>query len=160
MAEAAPFPPRCVSAICLCTTLIRELHHHKIKGNQLSVDSQNTHQLNRNCFLTSQKASKWELCVTAFDTSGKESASFEEKPSTPTSTTAVPNITSPTPGSTLTISSATFQWSAGSSMNKYWLRVETIQEAKDLYNQSTGTSPSATISGLPLNGKPVFVTLE
>jgi hypothetical protein len=45
-------------------------------------------------------------------------------------------------------------------VNKYWLQVETIQEAKDLYNQSTGTSPSATISGLPLNGKPVFVTLE
>jgi hypothetical protein len=74
---------KCVSAICLCTTFIRELHHHKIKGSQLSVDSQNTHQLNRNCFLNSQKASKWELCVTAFDTSGKESASFEEKPSTP-----------------------------------------------------------------------------
>jgi hypothetical protein len=41
-------------------------------GNQYSMDSQNTHQLNRNCLLTSQKASKWELCLTAFDTSGKK----------------------------------------------------------------------------------------
>ena len=68
-----------------------------------------------------------------------------------------PTITTPTPGSTLTDSSATFGWSADSSASEYWLNVGTALNKSDIYCKSTGTSTSATVDKLPVNGKPIYV---
>ena len=78
---------------------------------------------------------------------------------------STPAMLSPPPGSTLTTSTVTFQWSAGSVVAEYWLGVGTTQAAVannpwgDIFAQSTGTNTSAIVSGIPLIGNPVFVRL-
>jgi hypothetical protein len=72
--------------------------------------------------------------------------------------TAVPNITSPSPGSTPTISSVTFQWSAGSNVVEYHLGVRTSQATiprvplGKQFPQSTGTSRSTFMPDTPQMG--------
>jgi Subtilase family len=68
-------------------------------------------------------------------------------------------VTSPVPQSILSASSATFSWSAGSGITQYWLYVGTAAGAADVYNQSTGTGRSATVTGLPIDGRTVYVRL-
>ena len=70
-----------------------------------------------------------------------------------------PALTSPTPGSTLTASPVTFDWSAGSGVEKYHLYVGTTPGGKDIYDQSPGTETSVSVSGIPINGNPVYVRL-
>jgi M6 family metalloprotease-like protein len=62
-------------------------------------------------------------------------------------------------GDTLDGSSHTFQWSAGSGITQYFLWVGTTSGGSDLYEASTGTTQSATISGLPGAGESVYVRL-
>lgn len=76
-----------------------------------------------------------------------------------TGTPACAVVSSPTPGSTLTSSSATFSWTAASGATQYWLYVGTSVGGADLYNQSTGTNRSVTVNNLPINGNPVYVRL-
>jgi len=77
--------------------------------------------------------------------------------------TAVTNtkasITSPTPGSKLAGASVTFAWNAGSGVSQYWLYVGTSAGGNDLYGQSQGTNRSATVSGLPTDGRNLYVRL-
>src|SRR5260370_13745948 len=61
-------------------------------------------------------------------------------------------MTSPAPGSTLTSSAATFQWSTGSGALAYHLYVGTTAGGNDIYSQNQGTSLSVTGGGLPTNG--------
>ena len=69
-------------------------------------------------------------------------------------------LTSPTPGSTLSATSVTFTWSAGSSAVEYWFNLGTTGlNATDIYNGSQGTALSRTITGLPADGRTVFVRL-
>ncbi len=68
-------------------------------------------------------------------------------------------MTTPAPQSVLPSSSATFGWSAGSGVSQYWLYVGTTAGGTDLYNQSTGASQSALVSGLPIDGRTVYVRL-
>jgi hypothetical protein len=70
-----------------------------------------------------------------------------------------PAISSPAPGSTIAGASATFTWTAGSGNSQYWLSVGTTAGGTDLYNLSTGTNRSATVSGLPINGQTLYVRL-
>ena len=72
----------------------------------------------------------------------------------------------PSPGTTLTSSTVTFQWSARSGVNEYWLgvgnslaNVDGSSSYGDIYGQSTGTSTSAIVSGIPLDGNPIYVWL-
>ena len=58
-------------------------------------------------------------------------------------------MTSPDNGS-LVGSSALFQWSAGTGVSSYWLYVGTTGAGSfNIFNASTGTSRSRTVSGLP-----------
>ena len=60
-------------------------------------------------------------------------------------------LISPTPGNTLTGSSATFNWSAGTGVTKYEFRLGTTAPgSSNLYN-STGTTTTALTSGLVSN---------
>ncbi len=79
---------------------------------------------------------------------------------TPTGTAAAKaELTSPPPGTTLPGSTVTFQWSAGSGAQEYWLWVGTTPGGYNLYTASQGLNQSVTISGLPTNGLPIYVRL-
>ena len=68
-------------------------------------------------------------------------------------------IATPAPGSTLTGASATFTWNPGSGVQRYWLFVGTSQGNNDIYGADQGTNTSATVTGLPVNGRVLHVRL-
>ncbi|MGY6710623.1 MAG: S8 family serine peptidase [Rhizobiaceae bacterium] len=61
-------------------------------------------------------------------------------------------MTSPAPGSTLTSSSATFAWTAGSGVAGYWLMVGTNGAGSANILSQGGPQTSRTVSGLPASG--------
>jgi hypothetical protein len=67
-------------------------------------------------------------------------------------------LTNPAPGSALTGSSVLFQWDSVGA-NEYFLYVGTTPGDNDLFNSSTGTSTSITVTGLPADGSQLYVTL-
>jgi hypothetical protein len=67
-------------------------------------------------------------------------------------------LTSPTPGNTLSGTTVTFGWTPGTGVSQYWLHVGSKVGGADIYNQSSGTTPSATVSALPNTGT-VYVRL-
>jgi len=69
-------------------------------------------------------------------------------------------LTSPAPGTTLPGGMATLQWSPGTGALQYSLSVGTTGPGSfNLYSQGQGTNLSATVSGLPVDGSPVYVRL-
>ena len=69
-------------------------------------------------------------------------------------------ITSPTPGSTLSGSSVTFNWMAGTGANAYWLDVGNVAGGNQ-YSQSgnLGNVLTTTVYSLPADGSTIYVTL-
>jgi len=59
---------------------------------------------------------------------------------------------SPTPGSTLTSSTVTFTWTAGTGVSQYHLYIGTTAGGANIYSLNQGTNLSVTISGLPTTG--------
>jgi hypothetical protein len=74
-------------------------------------------------------------------------------------TATIPAITSPTPGSALTSSSATFQWSSGTGVSDYFLYVGSTLGENDIYGQDQGLNLTVSINGLPQNGSTLYVRL-
>jgi hypothetical protein len=69
-------------------------------------------------------------------------------------------LTTPTPGSTFSGSTVTFDWTAGSGASNYWLDVGSTPGGNNYYqSQSLGNVLTVTVNGLPTNGSPVYVTL-
>jgi unsaturated rhamnogalacturonyl hydrolase len=69
-------------------------------------------------------------------------------------------LTTPTPGSTLTGSTVTFMWSAGSGATAYWLDIGTLPGGNTIYQSGNlGNVTSTTVNGLPTNGTTIYVTL-
>ena len=69
-------------------------------------------------------------------------------------------ITSPSQGATLSGSTVTFQWSAGTGTgNGYWLRVGTTRAGSYDISDLEYSGTSATVSGIPTNGGTVYVQL-
>jgi YVTN family beta-propeller protein len=69
-------------------------------------------------------------------------------------------LTSPTPGTALTSSSTSFQWSAGSGITGYILMLGTTGPgAHDLYNGTSTQATSASVSGLPVSGATIYARL-
>jgi hypothetical protein len=68
-------------------------------------------------------------------------------------------ITSPTPGTQLPGTSATFQWTAGTGVSYYQLYVGTTPGGSDIYNQWLGTNRSTMVNTLPTGGGTVYVRL-
>ncbi|MEX2490764.1 MAG: fibronectin type III domain-containing protein, partial [Nitrospirales bacterium] len=70
--------------------------------------------------------------------------------------TEAPKMVNPALGSTLTTSTATFQWNPGRGVEQYYLSVGTSQGAVDhapygdIISQLTGTNSSQAVSGIPL----------
>jgi hypothetical protein len=67
-------------------------------------------------------------------------------------------MTSPANGSTLTSTTQTFVWT-NVGAPQYWLYLGTSPGAYNIYNQSTGTATSRTVSGLPSNGSMIYARL-
>jgi hypothetical protein len=69
-------------------------------------------------------------------------------------------LTSPTPTSTLTSASQTFQWTTVSSATQYSIWTGTSVGANNLgYSQGGTTSTSFTLNSLPTNGETIYVRL-
>jgi pro-kumamolisin-like protein/Big-like domain-containing protein len=69
-------------------------------------------------------------------------------------------MTTPTPGSMLTGSSVTFDWTAGSGASAYWIDVGSTAGGHDIYSSgSLGNVLTTTVNGLPTDGSMVYVTL-
>src|SRR6185436_12370240 len=69
-------------------------------------------------------------------------------------------LTSPAPGTTLPGGVVIFNWSAGVGAQQYSLSVGTTGPGSfNVYSQGQGTSQSATVNGLPVDGSPVYVRL-
>jgi hypothetical protein len=72
---------------------------------------------------------------------------------------ALAEMTSPTPGSRLSGSSATFQWTAGLNVDEYCLEVGTTAAgANDVFSGYT-TDTSQGVGGIPRNGCTIYVRL-
>ncbi len=69
-------------------------------------------------------------------------------------------ITSPAPSSTLSGSSVTFNWTAGTGASAYWLDVGNVAGGNQ-YSQSgnLGNVLTTTVYSLPANGSTIYVTL-
>ena len=70
------------------------------------------------------------------------------------------DLTTPTPGSTLTSDTVTFRWNTGSTPDEYFLAIGTTPGGADLYNQSQSQNLSVRVSGLPVNGRTIYVRLS
>jgi hypothetical protein len=69
-------------------------------------------------------------------------------------------MTTPTPGSTFTGTSVTFDWSAGSGASAYWIDIGNVAGGDQYYQSGNlGNVLTATVNGLPSNGSMVYVTL-
>ncbi len=72
-----------------------------------------------------------------------------------------PEITTPTPGTTLNGDTATFQWTDnGAVVTQWWLHLGTTLGGSDIYDSgSLGTDLSHTVAGLPTDGSTLYVRL-
>lgn len=68
-------------------------------------------------------------------------------------------LTSPAPGAVLPGASATFQWSAGVGVKRYYLFVGLWPGGNTLFNADMDQARSATVSGLPTAGQPIYLRL-
>jgi len=68
-------------------------------------------------------------------------------------------ITSPAARSTLAGTSATFNWSSGVAVTRYWLFAGLWEGGNTLYSADPGTDLSATITNLPTTGQTVYIRL-
>jgi len=68
-------------------------------------------------------------------------------------------ITSPIIFSTLSGSTVTFNWTAGTGVQAFWLDVGTVVGQGNIFAANLGTALSHTVSGIPVNGSPIYVQL-
>jgi hypothetical protein len=68
-------------------------------------------------------------------------------------------VTAPAPGPSLTQSSVSFQWNTVAGASEYWLEVGTTLGSNNIFTQSTGTSTSQTVTGIPTDADAVHVRL-
>src|SRR5664280_317388 len=69
-------------------------------------------------------------------------------------------ITTPTPGSTFTGPTVTFNWTAGTGSSAYWLDIGNVPGGNQYYQSGNlGNILTATVNNLPTDGSTVYVTL-
>jgi hypothetical protein len=68
-------------------------------------------------------------------------------------------MSSPAPGTKFSGSSVTFQWNAGAAVTQYYVWAGSTAGSFDLANQDAGSSLSAAVNGLPMNGGTIYVRL-
>ena len=111
--------------------------------------------------------SSWTGAITAIridpsvaGSSGDDSIGFDYIELSSDSAAPIPAaITSPANQSTLSGSAVTFQWTSGTGVSGYTLYVGTAPGYGDLYSGAQITDTSATVSGLPTDGRTLYVRL-
>lgn len=73
--------------------------------------------------------------------------------------TSPAHIVSPVSGARLPDSTATFAWDAGVAAQFYWVNIGSSQGGYEFYSNYVGTSQQLTVSGLPLDGRDIWVRL-
>jgi hypothetical protein len=69
-------------------------------------------------------------------------------------------ITTPASGSTLSGSSVTFDWTAGSTATAYWIDVGNTSGGNNYYSSGNlGNVLTTTVNGLPTDGSTIYATL-
>jgi len=111
-------------------------------------------------FPSTASSGSYNLSATARNSTSGLSASGSATYNVATTTTSsAGQLTSPTPGSTLPGSTATFTWS-GSGVIVYYLYVGSSIGANDIYGANPlGTNTSATVSSIPVDGRTIYVRL-
>jgi hypothetical protein len=71
---------------------------------------------------------------------------------------ALAQISSPTPGTVLPGTSATFTWNAVSGADQYWLDVGNTVTHGEIFGAAT-TAITQTVSGIPCDGRTIYVQL-
>jgi len=64
---------------------------------------------------------------------------------------------SPIPGSTLTEPTVTFRWEADGEVHQYYLKVGQAVNVGDVYEKDQALRTAATVTKIPLDGKPLYV---
>jgi hypothetical protein len=73
---------------------------------------------------------------------------------------SIAKLLSPAPSSTLTATSVTFTWSAGTPVSQYDLHLSAVSPGGyDLFVSGHRTGTSATVNGLPTNGETIYARL-
>src|SRR5262249_12820656 len=68
-------------------------------------------------------------------------------------------LITPTPGAAMAGPSATFTWSAGTGASQYWLGSGEGRVGRAVEGKSAGNNLSATVNGLPADGRTLYVRL-
>jgi hypothetical protein len=68
-------------------------------------------------------------------------------------------MVSPVNGSQLASTTQTFTWTSVSGATQYWLSLGSTPGGYNIYNQSSGTLTSRTVTGLPSNGSMIYARL-
>ena len=92
-----------------------------------------------------QRNGAWEYADTAYTAAGNSSAN--------------PTVTTPAAGATLSGSSPTFTWTAGSGVSSYWLVLGSAIGGRDLFDRNMGSSLSVTTGGLPTDRRTIYARL-
>ncbi|HVL68450.1 MAG TPA: VCBS repeat-containing protein [Vicinamibacterales bacterium] len=68
-------------------------------------------------------------------------------------------ITNPAAGATLSGATQTFTWSPGVGAQFYWVNVGSTQGGYEYYSNYVGNTQAVTVTGLPIDGRPIWVRL-
>ncbi len=68
-------------------------------------------------------------------------------------------LASPAPLSTLTATSLVCEWTGGRNVTRYWLWIGSTLGGADLWSQDQGTNLRTTVTGLPADGRTLYVRL-
>jgi hypothetical protein len=74
-------------------------------------------------------------------------------------TYTLPYLESPNPGSSLTGTTVTFDWTWGEGPSEYALRLGSTYGANDLFQSPILMNRVVTVTGLPTNGETIYATL-
>ena len=73
---------------------------------------------------------------------------------------ARPEMLEPAPGATLPGEKCRFEWSRAAGAEQYYLAVGTAPQLADIYGKDQGLNRSATVEGLPQDGRKLYVRLS
>jgi glucose/arabinose dehydrogenase len=77
-----------------------------------------------------------------------------------TSTVTPSRIVSPSAGSVLPGSTATFSWDAGAGVDFYWVSIGSTPGGYEFFSNFVGTSRALTVTNLPIDGRAIWVRLH
>src|SRR5688572_1865965 len=72
---------------------------------------------------------------------------------------AVPQGVEPAAPPSATAATVQFQWTGGSGVSTYWLSIGTTTGGANLYDANQGLNLGVTVSGLPMDGRTLYVRL-